>query len=114
MIQMTNQPLTSGQRIQAARERLGLTQRALARKSGLSQSTLHRVEQGDRKPKMPELIALADSLGCTVSELSQHSPVRDRVVCFARSENGSEMCGLRSELVHFLELDAYLEEQGIA
>jgi hypothetical protein len=34
-------------------------------------------------------------------------------VCFARAENGSDMSGLRSELVHLLELDAYLDEYGI-
>lgn len=105
--------MTSGSRIEAAREQLGLSQRALAKKAGLSQATLHRIEQGMRKPKMPEMVALAHALGCTLTEISEYSPVRDRVVCFARAENSSEMAGLHRELVHFLELDAYLEEQGI-
>lgn len=103
----------SGQRVEAARARAGLSQRALAKKSGVSQATLHRIEQGTRTPKMPELIALARALGCPLLAISEHSPVRDRAVCFARAENGSEMGGLRGDLVHFLELDAYLDEQGI-
>ncbi|GLZ41229.1 helix-turn-helix transcriptional regulator [Actinokineospora sp. NBRC 105648] len=108
--------MTSGDRVRAARERVGLSQRALADRAELSQATLNRVELGARKPKMPELVALARALGCSLSEISEHSPVRDRVVCFARAENRNaenQMAGLRRELVHFLELDAYLEEQGV-
>lgn len=104
---------TSGQRIADGRARLGMSQRALAKKADVSQATLHRIERGTRTPKMPELIALSDALGCMLSEISTHSPVRDRVVCFARSENDSDMEGLHRELVHYLELDAYLDEQGI-
>lgn len=105
--------VSSGARIESARERLGISQRALARKAGLSQSTLSRIESGERTPKMSEIILIAGVLGCSVSEISEHSAVRDRVVCFARAENGSDMSGLRGELVHLLELDAYLDEYGI-
>jgi transcriptional regulator with XRE-family HTH domain len=111
---MSAQVITSGRRVEAARNRARMSQRVLARKAGLSQPTLHRIEQGDRTPKMPELITLARALGCSLSEISEHSPVRDRVVCSARAENDSDMSGLRGELVHFLELDAYLEEQGVS
>ncbi|MET0133922.1 MAG: helix-turn-helix transcriptional regulator [Kibdelosporangium sp.] len=111
---MTGRAVSSGHRVEIARGRAGISQRALAKKAGLSQATLHRIEQGARTAKMPELIALARALGCSLPEISEHSPVRDRVICFARAENLSKMSGLRGELVHFLELDAYLEEQGIA
>ncbi len=113
MIHVTATSVSTGARIESARERLGMSQRALARKAGLSQSTLSRIESGDRTPKMGEIILVADALGCSVSEISEHSSVRDRIVCFARAENGSDMSGLRSELVHLLELDAYLDEYGI-
>jgi transcriptional regulator with XRE-family HTH domain len=111
---MTATATSSGARIESARERLGVSQRTLARKSGISQATLSRVESGDRAPKMTEMILIADALGCSLSEISEHSAVRDRVVCFARGENGSDMSGLRGELVHLLELDAYLDEYGVA
>lgn len=113
VIQMVDRGLKSGERIKAARDRAKLSQRHLADRAGLSQPTLHRIEQGARAPKMPEMIALAQALGVPLSEISEHSPVRDRVICMARAENGSEMTSLRRELVHFLELDAYLEEQGV-
>ncbi|WP_166354372.1 helix-turn-helix domain-containing protein [Phytoactinopolyspora limicola] len=103
-----------GARIESARERIGISQRALAHKTGLSQSTLSRIESGERIPKMSEIILIAGSIGCSVSEISEHSAVRDRVICFARAENGSDMSGLRRELVHLLELDAYLDEYGIS
>lgn len=111
---MTATIVSSGARIEGARERLGMSQRALARRAGLSQSTLSRIESGERAPKMGEMILVASALGCSVSEISEHSAVRDRVVCFARAENGSGMSGLRGELVHLLELDAYLDEYGVS
>lgn len=104
---------TSGSRIAAARARIAMSQRTLAERAGVPQATLSRIESGARVPKMGELIALADALGCTLSQVSQHSPVRDRVVCFARAENGSDMTHLHDELVHLLELDAFLDEYGI-
>ncbi|WP_107705983.1 helix-turn-helix domain-containing protein [Nocardioides allogilvus] len=110
---MTTTTVSSGARIESVRERLGMSQRALARKAGLSQPTLSRIESGERTPKMSEIILLADVLGCSVSEIPEHSAVRDRVVCFARAENGSDMSGLRSELVHLIELDAYLDAYGV-
>ncbi|NDL56633.1 helix-turn-helix domain-containing protein [Phytoactinopolyspora sp. XMNu-373] len=106
--------MSSGSRIERARERLGMSQRALAGRAGLSQATLSRIESGERTPKMNEIVLIAAALGCAVSEISERSAVRDRVVCFARAENGSDMSGLRGELVHLLELDAYLDEYGIS
>lgn len=105
--------ISSGARIESARERLGMSQRALAREAGLSQATLSRIESGERPLKMSEIILISGALGCSVSEISEHSAVRDRVVCFARAENGNDMSELRRELVHLLELDAYLDEYGI-
>jgi hypothetical protein len=40
--------------------------------------------------------------------------VRDRALSVARATEGSGMEGIHSELLHYLELDAYLEDQGIA
>jgi hypothetical protein len=35
------------------------------------------------------------------------------VQCAARSTNGSGMAGMRAALLHFLELDDYLDDQAI-
>ncbi len=106
---------TISTRVAAARERAGVSQRKLARKSGLSQTTLSRIESGDRTPTIPELFILADALGCSYSELSPQSPVRDRLVRFARTVTGADTGPgkLTTELEHFFEIDAYLERQAI-
>ncbi|MGO1183610.1 MAG: helix-turn-helix domain-containing protein [Micrococcaceae bacterium] len=90
----------------------GLSQRALAEKTGISQSTLSRILDGSRPAKMPEIILMADALGCTVAQLTG-TGVADRVECAARATNGSSMNTMRQRLLHFMELDAYLDDQAI-
>lgn len=102
-------------RIADARAALpNFTQRDLEAETGISQSTLHRIETGVRPPKMNELISIADALGVRLSELTGNSPVVDRLVCSARTTSTASMAAMRAELTHFFELDAYLDEQGIA
>ena len=48
-----------GVRIERARATAGLSQRALADMTGISQPTLSRVISGQRPAKMPELMAIA-------------------------------------------------------
>lgn len=98
--------------IESARRAAGLTQRGLADRSGLSQPTLHRILSGQRPAKMPEIVLLADAVGCSVAQLTG-SGVADRVQCAARSTNGQEMDAMRQRLLHFMELDAYLDDHGI-
>jgi transcriptional regulator with XRE-family HTH domain len=102
------------ERLTAARDRADMAQRALARATGIPQTILSRIEAGDRPAKANELVSLAWALGCTVTELTGHSAVRDRARCVARATEDSEMEAMHSELVHYLELDAYLEDQGVA
>jgi transcriptional regulator with XRE-family HTH domain len=108
------QASVSSDRIVAAREAAGLTQRQLAACSGIAQATLSRIEQGTRQAKMNEVLVLAWALGCPVSELLAQSPVQDRLECVARATDHSSMETMRRELSHYLELDAYLEDQGIS
>jgi transcriptional regulator with XRE-family HTH domain len=102
-----------GGRIAQAMRAVGLTQRALARCTGISQPTLSRIVAGDRAAKMPEIIAIADATGHTVAELTGVGLVADRVQYAARATNGAAMLAMRQELLHFLELDAYLDDQAI-
>jgi transcriptional regulator with XRE-family HTH domain len=114
MIQMTT-TLTVGDRVAQARQAVGISQRTLSQRTGISQATLSRIESGERAPKMNEVISLAWALGSSVAELTGHSAVRDRVECVARaSDNAASMEAMRRELIRYLELDAYLEDQGIA
>jgi len=99
--------------IERARVAAGLSQRALADVTGVSQSTLSRIISGDRVAKMPEVVAIAWATGHTVAQLTGVGTVADRAQCAARATNDSGMDSMRETLLHFLELDDYLNDQAI-
>ncbi|MGO1049697.1 helix-turn-helix domain-containing protein [Crossiella sp. CA198] len=103
----------AGARIERARVAAGLSQRALADATGISQPTLSRIISGDRSAKMPEVVAIAWATGHTVAQLAEDGSVADRVQCVARATSDSGMEGMREALLHFVELDAYLDDQAI-
>ncbi|MDU0967970.1 MAG: helix-turn-helix transcriptional regulator [Actinomycetaceae bacterium] len=98
--------------IQSACAAAGISQRDLAEKTGISQSTLSRTLAGRRAPKLPELVLIADATGCTVAQLTGKSRA-DRVECAARGVDGASMDKMRQRLIHFIELDAYLDDYAI-
>lgn len=102
-----------GTRVEKARSAAGLSQRQLADITGISQPTLSRIISGDRTAKMPELIAIARATGVLVTELTGPATVAERALCAARATGGADMDGMREEILHFLELDAYLADQAI-
>lgn len=104
---------TIGERIEQAITRTGLSQRTLAKKAGISQPTLSRIISGDRPPKVPEVLAIAWATGTTVTELTGTGSVSARVQSAARATNGAGMEEMRRELLLYLELDAYLDDQAI-
>ena len=61
---------------------------------------------------MTEIIRIADATGCTVAQLTG-TAIADRVQYAARATNGSAMEKMRQRLLHFIELDAYLDDQAI-
>lgn len=105
--------IDTASRIKRAYEAAGLGQRAISERTGISQSTLSRIVSGDRPAKMPEVVSIAWATGSTVAELTGLSGVTERVRCAARATNDTDMGALHRELMHFLELNAYLEDQGI-
>ena len=102
-----------GVRIERARAAAGLSQRALADATGISQPTLSRVISGQRAAKIPELMAIAWATGVTVAELAGTGTVAERAECVARATNHADMEGMREALLHFLELNDYLSSQAI-
>lgn len=62
---------------------------------------------------MPEIVAIAQATGHTVAQLTGISDVAGRVQCAARATNDSDMQSMREALLHFLELDNYLDDQAI-
>lgn len=103
----------SGALIDRARVAAGLSQRALADATGISQSTLSRIISGDRTAKMPEVVAIAWATGHTVAQLTGTGTVADRAQCAARATCDSGIDRMREALLHFLELDEYLNDQAI-
>lgn len=101
-----------GAAIESARAAALLSQRALQDRTGISQSTLSRIISGKRTAKMTEIIQISDATGCTVAQLTG-TATADRVQYAARAMNGSDMGTMRQRLLHFIELDAYLDDQAI-
>lgn len=102
-----------GALIERARVAAGLSQRALADATGISQPTLSRIISGNRPPKMPEVVAIAWATGHTVAQLTQPQAVADRTQYAARATNDSDMDRMREALLHFVELNDYLDDQAI-
>lgn len=102
-----------GALIERARVAAGLSQRGLADATGISQPTLSRIIGGDRVAKLPEIMAIAWATGHTVAQLTGGGSVADRIQCAARSTNDSSMDAMRESLLHFLELNDYLDDQAI-
>ncbi|MFA5004330.1 MAG: HAD-IA family hydrolase [Candidatus Saccharimonadales bacterium] len=64
-----------GQVVQAARRKAGLTQQALCQKSGLSYSTLAKIERGAIKaPSIFTIQTIANTVGITLDELMSEVP----------------------------------------
>lgn len=61
--------MTLGEKILGRRKSLGLTQFALAAKSGVSLRTVQLTEKGGSEPTLTTLRALAAALDCTESDL---------------------------------------------
>ncbi|MGN2635214.1 helix-turn-helix domain-containing protein [Nocardia takedensis] len=105
---------TVGERIERAGVAAGLSQRELATVTGISQATLSRTIRNERVAKMNELIAIAAATGYVLTELTGASEVVGEVRCAARSANGVPMDSMYAQVLHFIELDAYLDDQSIA
>lgn len=61
--------MTIGERIKTARSNAGLTQRALAEKSGIATGTVQQYELGKRQPRIEQLQKIADALEVDINYL---------------------------------------------
>ncbi|WP_427923501.1 helix-turn-helix domain-containing protein [Streptomyces sp. cg40] len=67
-----------GPRLRAARERRGATLTGVGRATGISPSTLSRIETGRRKPTLEVLLRLAKEYGVSLDELAGTAPAAER------------------------------------
>jgi transcriptional regulator with XRE-family HTH domain len=103
-----------GRRIAERRVEAGLSQRDLENLTGISQSTLHRIESGTRTARMDDVISIAWALGCPVEAILDEYPVRDRVLVASRANTSTaDAAAVKKKLTQFLEMDAYLALHGI-
>jgi transcriptional regulator with XRE-family HTH domain len=58
-----------GQQVAAARKRAGLSQQALADRTGLAKSTIARIELGQHQPSVGVALVIARELGQSVETL---------------------------------------------
>ncbi|WKD36226.1 helix-turn-helix domain-containing protein [Streptomyces xanthophaeus] len=63
-----------GPRLRAARERHGVTLTGVSRATGISPSTLSRIETGRRKPTLEVVVQLAKEYGVSLDELAGTAP----------------------------------------
>lgn len=78
-----------GPRLRRLRQRRGATLTAVAAKTGISKSTLSRLESGQRKPSLELLLPLAEAYFVPLDELVGAPPVGDpRVRMRPRTRNG--------------------------
>lgn len=61
--------MATGEKIKIARKKAGLTQKALAQKTGLATGTIQQYEYGDYKPKIEQLRRIAAVLGVCIGDL---------------------------------------------
>lgn len=67
MVAVTRRSL--GFAVRTAREAAGLTQDVLAKRSGVAQSTISQLEQGEARPRIDTLASLAKAIGLPLWEL---------------------------------------------
>ena len=60
--------LAFGRRVRAIREKAGLTQREVARRSGLDVTYISGIERSVRNPSLMSLEKLAKGLGCSMAD----------------------------------------------
>src|SRR5215210_2099854 len=78
-----------GPRLRSFRERRGMTLTALAARTGISKSTLSRLESGQRKPSLELLLPLAETYHLPLDELVGAPSVGDpRIRTRPRTRNG--------------------------
>ncbi|WP_179229108.1 helix-turn-helix domain-containing protein [Parenemella sanctibonifatiensis] len=111
---MSGEMISMGQRIRAASEAAGASQEEARRAIGVSQPTYSRLEAGTRPVAGDELVALADRFGVRASTIAGLADVEARVCYAARTDvPTSTMAAMRERLFDYLELDAYLTDQGV-
>ncbi|WP_417272242.1 cupin domain-containing protein [Celeribacter halophilus] len=75
-----------GQRLRVIRERSGISQRALAKKVGIPNSTISLIEAGKTNPSVGSLRKILDGIPVSLSEFFAFEPEPERQIFYASEE----------------------------
>ncbi|WP_417244528.1 cupin domain-containing protein [Celeribacter sp.] len=75
-----------GQRLRVIRERSGISQRALAKKVGIPNSTISLIEAGKTNPSVGSLRKILDGIPVSLSEFFAFEPEPERQIFYAAEE----------------------------
>src|SRR3954452_4242994 len=107
-------PAEIGERLRVARDTAKLTQAAAAAASGMARTTLVAVEQGQRKPRIDELVQLARLYGTSVNALFRQVSVHiDLVPKFRKPPGSSDTSSIETAarlLTDLAKAEAELED----
>lgn len=109
---MAEQALSVAGRIGEALSKAGMSQRDLARYSGLSQPTISRILTGGREVSSIELALIADACGVRVADLEGRSTVEDTLRCAGRTDENAYQA-LSEYLTYAFSCSRRLSELGI-
>lgn len=82
----TQDDLALGHRLRVLRERVGLSQRSLAKKVGVPNSTISLIESGKSNPSVGALRKILDGIPISLSEFFAFEPAPERQIFYAAEE----------------------------
>ena len=110
---MSDVDVQIGERLVSAREAVQLSQRELEQYSGISQSTIHRIETGSRSASTLELSVLADACGVLIADLQGTNTLADQVLRAGRTTDAGTQA-LADYMLYAFGLAQRLDELGVA
>lgn len=96
--------LSIGSLIKLIRQHMGMSQKALAKRAGVPQSTVSRIEQGQRDASLSTLTKILDALSCDLVI----SPVLRESIEMSRRRQARKMA---EKQIHYLKGTMNLEDQ---
>lgn len=103
-LQSAMRGLPIGSFIKLIRQHLGMSQKALAKRAGVPQSTVSRIEQGQRDASLSTLTKILDALSCDLVI----SPLLRESIEIIRRKQARKIAEKR---IHYLKGTMNLEEQ---
>lgn len=86
MTNTSRDDLILGSRLRAVRERAGLSQRALAKKTGVPNSTISLIEAGKTNPSVGALRRILDGIPVGLSEFFEFEPDLEKTTFYAAED----------------------------